>query len=187
MAAFAVAVVALTLVAGCGAQGSSAGASDTPARDSRGGSPDFELPTLDGGSVRLSDHLGRDVVLIDFWATYCEPCLRAMPELDALYRRHRARGFVVLGVSIDGADSLPEVRAETRKLGISFPILLDHDTRVVALYNPKTSAPFSVLIARDGSVLHKKEGYTTGSSTALGADIEAALLLPQLAGARPPP
>jgi peroxiredoxin len=133
------------------------------------------LPTLDGGSVRLSEHLGRDVILIDFWATFCEPCLRAMPELDALYQRHRARGFVVLGVSIDGADALPEVRAEVRKLGIHFPILLDHDTRVVALYNPKTSAPFSVLIARDGSILHKKEGYTTGSSSSFAADVEAAL------------
>jgi peroxiredoxin len=161
---------------GCGAQPShepQSSGSETPAL--RGRPPDFELPTLDGGSVRLSDHLGRDVILIDFWATYCEPCLRAMPELDALYQRHRARGFVVLGVSIDGADSLPEVRAEARKLGIHFPILLDHETRVVALYNPKTSAPFSVLIARDGSILQKKEGYTTGSSGPLQADIEAAL------------
>lgn len=137
--------------------------------------PDFELPTLDGKSERLSDHLGRDVVLIDFWATYCQPCLRAMPELDALYRRHKPRGFVVLGVSIDGADALPEVRAEVKKLGVGFPILLDQETRVVSLYNPKTSAPFSVLIGRDGSILTKREGYTTGSDGTLERDVEAAL------------
>lgn len=137
--------------------------------------PDFELTTLDGSSVRLSSHLGREVVLLDFWATYCEPCLRAMPQLDALYLKYRSRGFVVLGIAIDGADALSEVRSEVQKLGIHFPILLDQDTRVVALYNPKTSAPFSVLIGRDGRVLIKREGYTSGSTDSLERDLLAAL------------
>jgi peroxiredoxin len=160
------------LSAGCASGGQPAATGNPPAL---GAPPDFELPTLDGKSERLSDHLGRDVVLIDFWATYCQPCLRAMPELDALYRRHKPRGFVVLGVSIDGADALPEVRAEVKKLGVGFPILLDQETRVVSLYNPKTSAPFSVLIGRDGSILTKREGYTTGSEGTLERDVEAAL------------
>lgn len=137
--------------------------------------PDFELPTLDGGSVRLSDHLGKSVVLIDFWATFCEPCLRAMPHLNDLYVKYKAQGLLVLGVSIDGSDSLPEVRAEVQKLGISFPILLDHETRAVALYNPKMSAPFSVLIDRQSRIRVKREGYTTGSAAALELDLKAAL------------
>lgn len=136
---------------------------------------DFELPTLDGGSVRLSDHLGKDAILIDFWATFCEPCLRAMPHLDALYRKYRSRGFVVLGVSIDSADSLPEVRLEVQKLGVRFPVLLDQETRVVSLYNPKTSAPFSVLIDRKGQIRVKREGYTTAGGAALERDIESVL------------
>lgn len=137
--------------------------------------PDFELSTLDGGSVRLSDHLGKEAVLLDFWATYCEPCLRAMPHLNALYLKNRSRGLLVLGISIDASDSLPEVRAQVQRLGIRFPILLDHETRVVALYNPKTSAPFSVLIDRSGRILTKREGYTTGSAASLERDLEAAL------------
>lgn len=137
--------------------------------------PDFELSTLDGGSVRLSDHLGKDVVLIDFWATFCEPCLRAMPHLDELYLKYRGRGLVVLGVSIDAPDNLPEVRAEVNKLGIHFPILLDQETRVVALYNPKTSAPYSVLIDRAGKIRIQREGFTTRASAALDADVEAVL------------
>ena len=136
---------------------------------------DFELDTLDGGSVRLSDYLGHKVVLIDFWATYCDPCLTAMPHLDELYRKYRDQGFVVLGVSIDGPDSVAQVKTEVAKMGISFPILLDQETRVVSLYNPRTSAPYSVLIGRDGRVLSKKEGYTTGDATALERDIRAAL------------
>jgi peroxiredoxin len=139
--------------------------------------PDFELSTMDGRSERLSEHLGKEVVLLDFWATFCEPCLAGMPHLDALYRQHRAEGFVVLGISIDGPDSVAQVKTTATKLGISFPILLDQETRVVALYNPKTSAPYSVLIGRDGRILKKQEGYTTGNAATVEHDIEAALAL----------
>lgn len=137
--------------------------------------PDFELATLSGETVRLSDHLGRDVILIDFWATFCKPCLRSMPKLDALYEKYRSRGFVVLGVSIDSPNELDEVRAMASRMEIDFPILLDQETRVVALYNPKTSAPYSVLIGRDGRVLRRQEGYTAGDEGSLEADIARAL------------
>ena len=137
--------------------------------------PDFELPRLDGGTERLSDHFGKDVVLVDFWATFCKPCLRAMPDLDALYRARKERGFVVLGVSIDGPGSTADVQAAVARLGVSFPILLDQDSRAVALYNPRASAPFSVLIGRDGRVLTQREGYTTGAHASIEQDIDNAL------------
>ena len=156
---------------GCAPSGGGAG----PSAPSAALPPDFELPRLDGGSERLSDHFGKDVVLIDFWATFCKPCLRAMPELDALYRARKERGFVVLGVSIDGPGSTAEVKAEVARLGVSFPILLDQESRAVSLYNPRASAPFSVLIGRDGSLLAKREGYTTGSHDSVARDIDAAL------------
>ena len=137
--------------------------------------PDFELSTVDGRSERLSEHLGKEVVLLDFWATFCEPCLAGMPHLDALYRQHKSEGFVVLGIDIDGPDSIAQVKTTVSKLGVSFPILLDQETRVVALYNPKTSAPYSVLIGRDGRILKKQEGYTTGDAAAVERDVQAAL------------
>ena len=92
---------------------------------------------MDGKSERLSQHLGKEVVLLDFWATFCEPCLAGMPHLDALYREHQKQGFVVLGIDFDGPDSIAKVKTAVSKLGVSFPILLDQETRVVALYNPK--------------------------------------------------
>ena len=162
------------LLAGCGgATGNGGGAASAPA--SEASPPDFELESLNGDSVRLADLLGKEVVLIDFWATFCEPCLASMPHLDELYRKYKERGFTVLGVSIDGPESLAEVRSAVGKLGVTFPILLDRETRVVALYNPKTSAPYSVLIGRDGRIRAKREGYTTGNAAALEADIVAAL------------
>ncbi|HEX3776315.1 MAG TPA: TlpA disulfide reductase family protein [Polyangiaceae bacterium] len=167
--ALAAAAFSLALAA-CSSQGPAG-----PAGMARVLPPDFELSTLDGKSERLSQRLGKDVVLIDFWATFCEPCLAGMPHLDALYRAHRKEGFVVLGVDIDGPDSIAQVRTTVEKLGVSFPILLDQETRVVALYNPKTSAPYSVLIGRDGRILKKQEGYTTGDANAVDRDVLAAL------------
>jgi len=153
--------VAVTVaVAGCGG---TASPSATPAH--RSGSslaPDFELTTLSGTRERLAAHRGKDVVLIDFWATFCEPCLLALPELDALYQRERARGFVVLAVAIDEAANVARVRSEVSKLGLTFPVLLDPDTRIISLYNPRATAPYSVLVGRDGQVLRRQEGYTTG-------------------------
>jgi peroxiredoxin len=159
-----------------GPGGSESSSSEGASAQAEGASPpDFELSTLDGKTVRLSDHLGKDVVLLDFWATFCDPCLAAMPHLDELYKKNKDKGFVVLGISIDGPDSLGQVKTEVAKLGVTFPILLDQETRVVALYNPKTSAPYSVLIGRNGRVIAKKEGYTTGDSSALDRDVETAL------------
>jgi peroxiredoxin len=165
----------LTLcLAACGSAAAPTAAGPEPAA-AAARPPDFELPRLEGGSERLSDHFGKDVVLVDFWATFCKPCLRAMPELDGLYRARKDRGFVVLGVSIDGPGSSADVQAAVSRLGVSFPILLDQDSRAVALYNPRASAPFSVLIGRDGRVLTQREGYTTGSHGELERDIDAAL------------
>jgi peroxiredoxin len=138
--------------------------------------PDFELESLQGNSVRLSSVLGEHVVLLDFWATYCEPCLVSMPHLETLYQRYRDQGLLVWGISIDGPESVAQVRAEIAKLGVTFPIVLDDESRVVALYNPKTSAPFSVLIGRGGQILNTFEGYSEASVAKLDAAVKQALL-----------
>lgn len=137
--------------------------------------PDFELDTLTGDSVRLHDLLGSKVILLDFWATYCDPCLAAMPHLQEVYTKYREQGLVVLGISIDGPESVANVRSTVSRLGVEFPILLDEESRVVALYNPKTSAPYSVLIARDGRVLAQQEGFTTGNAAVMDEAIAKAL------------
>lgn len=137
--------------------------------------PDFSLPTLDGKTVRLSDYAGKSVVLIDFWSTTCDPCLAEMPHLVELYKKHRDRGFVVLAVSLDGPESRAQVSSTVHDKGMIFPVLLDEETTVTARYNPKRELPFSVLIGRDGSILHKRGGYQPGDEAVLAQEIEKAL------------
>lgn len=175
---------AVLLLGGCGGvntDGANSPSADTGEGDTLRRSvnslPDFELDTLDGSSVALSDHLGKEVILVDFWATFCDPCLVAMPHLNDLYEKYRERGFVILGVSVDGPESVGRVRSEVRKLGVTFPILLDQETEALALYNPKSSAPFSVLIDRQGHILKKKEGFTPTDVPELESAIEGALAM----------
>jgi peroxiredoxin len=173
--AFALAAGALT--AGCAATDPGPAQAPPKAAPSLGSgrAPDFELRSLDGNDVRLADHFGKDVVLIDFWATYCQPCLVALPHLDELYRKYKGRGFVVLAVAIDEAALGSRVRVEAAKLRLSFPVLLDPETEVVARYNPKSTAPYSVLVGRDGRILSRREGYTVAERDVLEREVLAAL------------
>jgi len=88
--------------------------------------PPLRLPRLDGGMTALEEHR-QHLVLVNFWATWCEPCTVEMPTLEALAREYRARGLVVLGVSVDRGAPRPLLEPYVRRLGLSFPILLDAD------------------------------------------------------------
>jgi len=136
--------------------------------------PDFTLPSLDGQQVRLSDYQG-SVVLIDFWSTTCDPCMIEMPHLVDLYKQNKDRGFVVLAISADGPESRAQVSSVVRAKEMTFPVLLDEETVVTARYNPKRELPFTVLIGKDGSIMHKRGGYTAGDEKTLSAEVEKAL------------
>src|SRR5207245_1040078 len=81
---------------------------------------------LDGGVTALAEHRER-LVVVNFWATWCEPCTAEMPTLEALWRQYRARGLVVLGVSVDRGAPRALLEPYVARLGLSFPILLDAD------------------------------------------------------------
>jgi peroxiredoxin len=88
--------------------------------------PPLRLPRLDGGVSALEDHRER-LVVVNFWATWCEPCTIEMPTLEALWRQYRDRGLMVLGVSVDRGAPRPLLTPYVARLGLSFPILLDAD------------------------------------------------------------
>jgi len=88
--------------------------------------PPLRLPRLDGGVTSLTDHRER-LVIVNFWATWCAPCTAEMPTLEALWREYRARGLVVLAVSVDRGAPRGLLDPYVTRLGLSFPILLDAD------------------------------------------------------------
>ncbi len=120
--------------------------------------PDFTLRTMDGRNLRLQEMRGQ-VVLVNFWATWCGPCRQEMPHLNKLYDKYRASGFVLLGVNVDEDPRMAAGIAQ--KLGVKFPVLLDTDKRVSKLYALETM-PSTVLIDRDGRIQYLHRGYVTG-------------------------
>jgi peroxiredoxin len=137
--------------------------------------PDFTASDVTGGTFRLSDHLGKRVVLLDFWSTYCEPCKAEFPQLRAIDARERARGLLIVGVAMDGPETVADVPAFVKRFGIAFPVVVDDDSRIASLYNPKKSMPFSVLIDRAGHIAAVREGYNPGDEKLVAADVAAAL------------
>lgn len=120
--------------------------------------PDFALKSATGENLRLSEYRG-DVVMINFWATWCGPCRQEMPLLDELYTRYQRVGFNLLGVNIDD-DSSRAMKMAT-ELGISFPVLFDARKEVSKLYEVN-AMPVTVLVDREGNVRHVHHGYKPG-------------------------
>jgi peroxiredoxin len=137
--------------------------------------PDFELSDTDGNSVKLSDYLGKQVVYLDFWASWCGPCQLELPQLESLYEKYKGQGFVVLGVAMDDTTTVGAVAPVARKDGLTFPVLLDAQSRAVALYNGNKSAPYGVLIDRRGRIVEQRAGYTPGDERKLEAQLVAEL------------
>ena len=92
--------------ASCGVEGAAGSGATTAADTKAAGSmaTDFAVRDTDGRTFRLSDHLGKEVVLLDFWSTFCEPCKAEFPRLRAMYGESKAKGLLVVGVSMDGPE-----------------------------------------------------------------------------------
>jgi peroxiredoxin len=136
-----------------------------------GRAPDFILPAKSGGQVALSELKGQ-VVMLNFWATWCGPCRQEMPHLEALYRRYGDLGFTLLGVNVEkdssGADEF------LRDTPVTFPILFDAQSEVSALYNV-IAMPSTVLVDRSGNVRFIHHGYKPGYENEYQTQIRALL------------
>ena len=120
--------------------------------------PDFTLPARSGGAVHLNDLKGQ-VVMINFWASWCGPCRQEMPLLEQMHKRYSALGFTLVGVNVD-ADSKDAVEWLS-KTPVSFPVLFDRESKVSAMYDVK-AMPSTVFIDRQGNVRALHKGYKAG-------------------------
>ena len=126
--------------------------------------PDFALRSAQGDNVRLSEHSG-EVVLINFWATWCGPCRQEMPLLDEIYGKYRRAGLVLFSVNIDEPGNLEAAREMAKTLRVSYPVLFDERKDVSRAYQTSTM-PLTVLIDRAGIVRDVFERLTTAWSIA---------------------
>ncbi|MDM5189264.1 redoxin domain-containing protein [Bacillus sp. DX4.1] len=123
--------------------------------------PDFELSKLDGTKVKLSDLKGKKVIL-NFWATWCGPCQKEMPDMEAFYKKHK-EDVEILAVNYtvsEGASGEEKVKKFTEEKGITFPVLLDKDITVTTTYKVIT-IPTSYFLDTKGVIQDKFIGPMT--------------------------
>ena len=135
--------------------------------------PALALATLDGGRATLADHRDKLVVL-NFWATWCQPCALEMPSLEALWRRYRARGLVVVAVSVDRGSPRNLLEPYVRNLKLTFPILLDPDAKTSDGWRV-TALPATFLITPNGDAAGMAIGARQWDSAEMKALVERLL------------
>ena len=117
--------------------------------------PDFVSENLRGGNTGLADYRGK-LVLLNFWATWCMPCRAEMPGMEKLWQRYKEQGFVVAAVSVDEG-SRGRIETFSKLLDLSFPILLDPESKVSDLYKV-SNMPTSFLIDGNGKIISRIVG-----------------------------
>jgi peroxiredoxin len=122
--------------------------------------PAWTLPDVDGRPVHSADFAGR-VMVVDFWATWCPPCVKEVPGYVDLQRRYGERGLTVIGISLDRQG--PEVVREfMRRHGVNYPMVMGDDA-VVAAFGGVQAIPTTFVVDRAGRIVFSKVGYMPAS------------------------
>jgi cytochrome c biogenesis protein CcmG, thiol:disulfide interchange protein DsbE len=137
-------------------------ATPAPAPVTGAPAPDFTLTDLAGQPVQLSSLKGQ-VVLINFWATWCIPCRAEMPAIQQAYNARKDQGFTVLAVNLN--EPVPDVQSYVTSLNVNFPVLLDAGDSISNLYRVR-GYPTSFFIDRGGTVAIENVGMMTATQLA---------------------
>jgi peroxiredoxin len=136
-----------------------------------GPAPAFALQSRDGAQVSLASQKG-NVVMVNFWASWCVPCRQEMPHLQALYDRYDSLGFELLAVNVES--DLDDARKWLEETPVTFPVLFDPKNEVSKQYKV-ISMPSTVLIGRDGTMRFIHHGYKPGYENEYQTQVRALL------------
>ena len=120
--------------------------------------PDFTLKTLEGEEITLSDYFGKKVVMLEFWATWCNICVEEIPNILKNYDRFKDMGFEILAITLQSGDD-EEIKRVIDELGVSYPVLIDEKLKVATkIYGLAGPIPLKVIIGADGVVKYSHVG-----------------------------
>lgn len=133
--------------------------------------PSFALPSRSGDMVSL-DKLKGQVVMLNFWASWCGPCRQEMPLLDQMHKRYSSLGFTLLGVNVEA--NTQDAEKWLTQTPVTFPVLFDKENKVSKLYDVN-AMPSTVFIDRKGNVRYLHRGYKNGDESEYLNQIRALL------------
>ena len=134
--------------------------------------PEYSAMWLDGSKFELEKHRGK-VVLLNLWATWCGPCRFEIPELQAIHDKYKAKGFEVIGVSVDESGVEP-VRDFVKEHEMTYPVVLDAEGKLANVFQTSV-LPTSVILDRSGKIVWKKYGAVMPGDQELVKALESAL------------
>jgi thiol-disulfide isomerase/thioredoxin len=141
--------------------------------------PDFKLALLGGGQMALSQHKGKDIVILDFWATWCGPCRRSMPIVAEVAAAYKDKGVVLYAVNQDEDAATIQKFLTAQKLSVT--VALDQGGAVGEQYGA-ASIPLTVIVGKDGTVQAVHVGLTPGLKKALTDELDTLAAGKSLAG-----
>lgn len=142
-----------------------------PAITLQGQISNVSLYTIDNEYVRLDDLKGEKLTIIDFWATWCKPCLIAIPELNEMYDKYKDQGVNIVGVNIDSPRNQSKVRPFAKSRGIDYPVVLDPDQEAMNEMNVVVF-PTLMIFNKEGEMLYSHEGFRPGDQEIIREEID---------------
>lgn len=121
----------------------------------------FRLKNLDNRTTTYKDIKGDTYTVIDFWATWCKPCIKSIPKLVEMSQEFESEGVNFVGISIDSPRNQAKVKPFVRSLGVDYPVLLDSNSEVMARLGVQ-AVPTLLIINQDDEIVYFHEGYKPG-------------------------
>jgi thiol-disulfide isomerase/thioredoxin len=131
----------------------------------------FNLKDTQNTSQTYEKLKGEKLTVIDFWATWCKPCVKAIPELNTIYDQYKDKGVSFIGINCDGPRSVAKVGPMSQSLQIKYPVLLDIDVTVKTQLN-LSAFPTLIIVDSKGKIVWIHEGFTSGDEKEIIAQIE---------------
>lgn len=134
--------------------------------------PSFVTVDPEGDTIDLKQHLGKDVIMLDYWATWCRPCIMAMPDIAAVANKYKDRGLVFYSINVgEDPDTVKEFLANMR---LDIPVAMDFDGKIQSAFKGGY-LPFTVLIGKDGTVQAAHFGFSANLADQLSHEVETLL------------
>ena len=131
----------------------------------------FSLRNTENEIMHLSELTGEKLTVIDFWATWCQPCIRSIPKLVELNDEYRNMGVNFIGISVDSPRNISKVKPLARTLGIRYPVLLDSSSEILGDLNI-TAIPTLLILDQDNRILYIHEGFAAGDEQIIREELD---------------
>ncbi|MEW6194929.1 MAG: TlpA disulfide reductase family protein [Bacteroidota bacterium] len=131
---------------------------------------ELKIETLNNKKINVKEHYQKGVLLINFWASWCQPCKSELPHLNRIYEKYKNKGFSIIGINQDSPKSVAKVRSFVASQNIKFPIAIDPNFEIFNKFNGQV-LPYNLLIDSNGEIVYRHTGYVPGDEKKLEEEI----------------